>query len=112
MDCIFCKIVSGEIPSEIAYQDDLITAFKDTSPQAPVHLLFVPNKHIRRIDYLKQEDINLVGHIFHTIGQMSKDLGLDQGYRVVVNNGDQGGQTVDHLHFHLLGGRNLQWPPG
>lgn len=112
MDCIFCKIANKEIPSEIVYQDDLITAFKDTSPQAPVHILFVPNKHIARVDDITKEDKDLIGHIYYTIATMSKDLGLERGYRVVVNNGDEGGQTVDHLHFHLLAGRNLQWPPG
>lgn len=111
-NCIFCKIINEEIPAEIIYEDEKILAFKDLNPQAPVHVLFIPKKHIKNVDSISKEDTDLIGHIYYTIGQLFKDLGLDQGYRVVVNNGSQGGQTVDHLHYHLLGGRSLQWPPG
>ena len=111
-NCIFCKIVNKEIPSDIIYEDDTILAFKDLSPQAPVHILFIPKNHIENIDSLTESDNELIGHIFSTIGLLSNELGLEEGYRVVVNNGSRGGQTVGHLHFHVLGGRSLQWPPG
>ena len=111
-NCIFCKIINKEIPSDIVYEDDKILAFKDLNPQAPVHLLFIPKKHIKSIDQLEEEDIELIGHIYYTISRLSEELGLEKGYRVVVNTGQDGGQTVGHLHFHLLAGRSLQWPPG
>lgn len=111
-DCIFCKIGAGEIPSNIVYEDEKIIAFEDMSPQAPIHVLIIPKKHIAHIDELESSDNELIGHIFHTIAKLSKELGLGEGFRVVVNNKSQGGQTVNHVHFHLLGGRNMQWPPG
>lgn len=111
-NCIFCKIINNEIPSDIVYEDDKILAFNDVNPQGPVHLLFIPKKHIKSIDQLEEEDIDLIGHIYYTISRLSEELGLEKGYRVVVNTGQDGGQTVGHLHFHLLAGRSLQWPPG
>lgn len=111
-DCIFCKIVEGEIPSEKVYEDDLVYAFKDLYPTAPVHVLVIPKKHIANVDEIKEEDKDLIGHIYLTISKLAKDLGLDKGYRVVVNTKEHGGQSVNHLHFHLLGGRQMTWPAG
>lgn len=111
-DCIFCKIANGEIPSNIVFEDDKVIAFEDVNPQAPTHILIIPKKHIAHIDELENEDKELIGHIFTKIGDISREFGLNEGFRVVVNNKSHGGQTVDHVHFHLLGGRSLQWPPG
>ena len=111
-DCIFCKIANGEIESKKVYEDDKILAFKDLSPQAPVHVLFIPKKHISHIDEITEEDKDLIGHIYLKIAEVSKELNLDKGFRVVVNNKEDGGQSVSHVHFHLLGGRSLNWPPG
>jgi histidine triad (HIT) family protein len=109
---IFKRIMDGEIPAEIVYEDDLCLAFVDINPQAPTHLLVIPRKEIRSLDALDDEDQSLVGHLHLVIRNLARELGLDNGYRVVVNCGAEGGQTVDHLHFHLLGGRSLDWPPG
>jgi histidine triad (HIT) family protein len=109
---IFKRIMDGEIPAEIVYEDDLCLAFADINPQAPTHLLVIPRKEIRSLDALDEEDQSLVGHLHLVIRNLARELGLDNGYRVVVNCGADGGQTVDHLHFHLLGGRSLDWPPG
>jgi histidine triad (HIT) family protein len=109
---IFKRIMDGEIPAEIVYEDDLCLAFADINPQAPTHLLVIPRKEIRSLDALDDEDQSLVGHLHLVIRNLARELGLDNGYRVVVNCGADGGQTVDHLHFHLLGGRSLDWPPG
>ena len=109
---IFKKIIDGEIPADIIYEDDLCLAFRDISPQAPVHVLVIPRKEIPSIDHLSTEDEQLVGHIYLVIKQIAAAEGLNNGYRVIVNCGEEGGQTVDHLHFHLLGGRGLTWPPG
>ena len=111
-DCIFCKIASGEIPSKTVYEDERIIAFEDLNPQAPTHILVIPKKHIAHIDELESNDSELIGYIFEKIGDLSKELDLKEGFRVVVNNKSHGGQTVNHIHFHLLGGRSLQWPPG
>lgn len=111
-DCIFCKIANGEIPSKIVYQDDLVCVFEDLEPQAPVHLLCIPKEHISSIDEITQENADVISHIYLTISSLAKKLGLNEGYRVVSNCGEQGGQTVMHLHFHLLGGRKFGWPPG
>ncbi|MDO5725299.1 MAG: histidine triad nucleotide-binding protein [Tissierellia bacterium] len=111
-DCIFCKIIDGEIPSKKIYEDELIYAFEDINAQAPVHFLVIPKKHIKSIDDIDTEDENLIGKIFTKIKEIAKAEGLDNGYRVVINCKDDGGQTVDHLHFHILGGRSLNWPPG
>lgn len=113
-DCIFCKIAGKEIPSTIVYEDEQVVAFKDLEPQAPVHVLVIPKKHVESVAALKEEDKALAAHILvDVIPQLAKDLGVDgKGFRVVANTGEEGGQTVKHLHFHLLGGRSMQWPPG
>lgn len=109
---IFKRIIDGEIPAEIVYEDDLCLAFTDINPQAPTHLLVIPRKEIRSLDALDDEDQALVGHLHLVVRNLARERGLENGYRVVVNCGADGGQTVDHLHFHLLGGRAFQWPPG
>ena len=109
---IFKRIIDGEIPADIVHEDDLCLAFTDINPQAPVHLLVIPRKEIRSLDALEDEDKALVGHLHMVIRDLARERGLGNGYRVVVNCGTDGGQTVDHLHFHLLAGRALQWPPG
>jgi len=111
--CIFCRIAAKEIPSEIIYEDDTVLAFKDINPQAPVHLLLIPKKHVPTLLELTEADGELLNHIFAVIRQLAREYGLEKkGFRTVINTGDDGGQTVFHLHFHLLGGRSLQWPPG
>lgn len=112
-DCIFCKIVSGEIPSNKLFEDDQVIAFRDISPQAPAHILVVPKRHISGINELASADEALVGHVYGVIAKLVIELGIDEtGYRVVVNSGKDGQQSVPHLHFHVLGGRLLAWPPG
>ena len=112
MTTIFKKIIDREIPADIVYEDDLCIAFRDVQPQAPTHVLLIPKKEIRSLADLSNEDQSLAGHLLLVLGKLAKDLGLDAGFRVVVNTGADGGQPVDHLHFHLLGGRPRQWPPG
>lgn len=107
MDCVFCKIVDGSIPSKKVYEDDRVIAFYDLEPQAPVHVLFVPKEHIACADELDEENSKVISHIFAVIPKVAKQLGLENGYRVVNNCGEDGGQTVKHLHFHLLGGKKL-----
>ncbi|WP_044642373.1 histidine triad nucleotide-binding protein [Risungbinella massiliensis] len=112
-DCIFCKIVEGEIPSTKVYEDEHAIAFQDLYPAAPVHILVIPKKHIASLDAATKEDQERLGHLLLTVQRVAREQGLDQkGYRVVNNMGDDGGQTVHHIHFHLLGGRSLTWPPG
>ncbi len=113
MDCLFCKIAGGEIPSTKVYEDELVYAFLDIEPQAPVHIILIPKTHISSANELNEENASVVGHIFAVAAKIAKDQGFsEQGYRIVNNCGEDGGQTVGHLHFHLLAGRNLQWPPG
>ena len=112
MDCSFCKIVSGEIPSTKVYEDDTVVAFNDLSPQAPVHVLIIPKEHIASCDEVTDENSAVVGHIFAVAAKIAKEKGLTNGYRVVNNCGEEGGQTVHHLHFHLMGGRQFTWPAG
>ena len=112
MYCLFCKIVAGEIPSKKLYEDDQVYAFYDIDPQAPVHFLVVPKQHIASADELTPENSAVVAHIFEVAAKLAKELGLTNGYRIVNNCGEDGGQTVQHLHFHVLGGRSLAWPPG
>ncbi len=112
MDCIFCAIANGEIPSTKVYEDDTVVAFKDLSPQAPVHILVIPKKHIKWGYDINRENSDVVAHIFEVIPEIAKEQGLDNGYRVVNNCGESAGQSVLHLHFHLLGGRDFTWPPG
>lgn len=113
MDCVFCKIASGEIPSSIIYEDDELIAFDDLDPQAPIHFLVIPKKHIVSLETLEESDSFLIGKIFLAIQKIARDKGISEdGYRVVTNIGEDGGQTVPHMHFHVLGKRDLQWPPG
>jgi len=113
VDCIFCKIINKEIPAEIVYEDELMLAFKDLNPVAPVHVLLIPKKHISTLSDLQSEDINTMGHIIYIAKKLASELGLgEQGFRIVSNCKEDGGQTVFHIHFHLLGGRFLDWPPG
>lgn len=113
MDCLFCKIVAGEIPSAKVYEDDKVYAFRDIEPQAPVHILIIPKEHIASANELTEENASIVGHIFAVAAKIANDEGIaDGGYRIVNNCGQDGGQTVGHLHFHMLGGRSLAWPPG
>ena len=109
---IFKKIIDREIPAKIVYEDDLCLAFHDVNPQAPVHVLVIPKKEIASVDAIAPEDKELIGHLFCVIRKIAKDLNLGCGYRVVTNNGLFAGQTVAHLHFHVLGGRMMRWPPG
>jgi histidine triad (HIT) family protein len=112
-DTIFAKIIRKEIPAKIVHEDDLCLAFHDVHPQAPVHVLVIPKKPVVSIEHLASEDAELLGHLWLTIQQVARQLDLaEAGYRVVVNCGRDGGQSVDHLHFHILGGRSLKWPPG
>lgn len=112
-DCIFCKIIKGDIPSEKVYEDELILAFKDINPEAPIHIVVIPKKHIESLNELTKKDADIVAHIYIKTKELAQELGINKkGYRIVTNCGEQGGQTVNHLHFHVLGGRNLQWPPG
>jgi len=112
MSCLFCKIVAGAIPSTPIYQDALSYAFADLHPQAPVHILIVPREHISSMADAGESKRDLLGHLHWAASQIARDKGLVNGYRIVVNTGEDGGQTVDHLHLHLLGGRQLHWPPG
>lgn len=111
-DCIFCMIGKGEIPANVVYEDDKLICFHDLNPQAPVHVLLIPKKHIESLDDVKDEDKELMGYIMVTIKKIAAQLGLENGYRVVSNNGEDAFQTVKHLHFHILGKRMLAWPPG
>ena len=111
-DCIFCKIAEKEIPAKIAYEDDNMIAFHDLDPQAPVHVLVIPKKHISCLDDVTAEDKELMGEIMYKIHELADKLGIENGYRVVVNNGENAFQTVKHLHFHILGNRKFGWPPG
>lgn len=112
MDCIFCKIAQGEIPTNKVYEDDTVLAFYDLDPQAPVHILIIPKEHISSSAEITEENSAVVAHIFEVAAKLAKEKGLDNGFRIVANTGDDGGQTVKHLHFHLLGGRSMKWPPG
>lgn len=106
-NCLFCKIIAGEIPSTKVYEDDSILAFRDISPKAPTHILVIPKEHISGVDEITPENSAIVSHIFEMIAVIAKEEGLTGGYRVVSNIGEDGGQTVRHLHFHILGGRKL-----
>ena len=112
MDCLFCNIVKGQIPSEKVYEDNDVYAFKDVNPEAPVHILIIPKRHIKSVDELEETDKELVGHIFLVAKKLAKENKLENGYRLVSNIGEEGGQSVKHIHFHLLGGRSFNWPPG
>jgi histidine triad (HIT) family protein len=109
---IFKRIIDKEIPAEIVYEDDRCLAFHDVNPQAPTHVLVIPKKEIPSLADVSAGDSDLIGHLFSVVRKLACDLGLDNGYRTVINCGKDGGQSVDHLHIHLLGGRSLTWPPG
>lgn len=111
-ECIFCKIATGEFGTQFLYEDDQVVAFRDINPVAPVHILVVPKEHIPSADGLTEAHNHLIGHIFQVIRLLAKQENLKNGYRVVNNCGKDAGQTVGHIHFHLLGGRSLHWPPG
>ena len=112
MDCIFCKIISGDIPSNKAYEDDKVLAFYDLEPQAPVHILIVPKEHIACAADITPENSAVIAHIFEVAAVIAKEKGLDDGFRIVNNCGESAGQTVKHIHFHLMGGRDFGWPAG
>ncbi len=111
-ETLFSKIIHREIPADIVYEDDLAIAFKDINPQAPVHILVIPKKPIPQLAAAESEDHALMGHLLLTAKRVAQQAGLENGYRLVINNGSDGGQTVDHLHLHILGGRPMKWPPG
>lgn len=113
-DCVFCKIAAGEIPAKKLYEDEQAIAFADIDPKAPVHILIIPRQHIASLAEVGagEQEMALVGHLLAIANQLARQQGLDKGYRIVINIGPDGGQTVDHLHLHLLGGRQMHWPPG
>lgn len=113
LDCIFCKIINGEIPAQVVYEDEKMLAFKDINPVAPIHILLIPKKHIPTLLDLQPEDSDIVGHIIVTAQKLAREQGLgEKGYRLVANCKEEAGQTVFHIHFHLVGGRSFAWPPG
>lgn len=111
-DCIFCKIVAGEIPAEMAYRDESVCAIADIHPQAPTHLLIMPRSHIASLSHAVPGQHQILGHLLEVAAALARQRGLADGFRVVINTGNDGGQTVGHLHLHLLGGRPMHWPPG
>jgi len=112
-NCIFCRIVEKQIPSKIVYEDENVLAFHDIDSKAPVHILIIPKEHIPSLNDVNQQNSQVIAHIFSVIVQIAENLGVkDSGYRVVTNCGSDAGQSVNHLHFHVLGGRSLTWPPG
>lgn len=111
-DCIFCRIVQREIPAKIVYEDEAALAFEDIRPEAPVHVLVIPKQHIPSLSEVTSADQDLIGHLFAVAGKLARARNLEGGYRTVMNNGAGAGQTVFHLHVHLLGGRAFHWPPG
>lgn len=111
--CLFCRIAAGELPTEFAHQDDLVLAFRDINPKAPTHLLIIPRRHIESAADLAEEDAEMLGRLFSVAAKLARETGIaDRGFRLVSNSGPAAGQSVDHLHFHLLGGRSMSWPPG
>ena len=111
-ETIFSKIIRREIPADIVYEDDLAIAFKDVHPQAPVHILVIPKEPIAQLGDAESKDGDLMGHLLLTVKRVAQQAGLNNGYRVVINNGADAGQSVNHLHLHILGGRQMTWPPG
>jgi histidine triad (HIT) family protein len=111
-DCLFCRIISGEIPSKKVYEDEHTFAFEDINPQAPTHVLIIPKRHIRGLKEANQEDSELIGRCHLAAAQVARERNIEDGYRTVLNVGPKAGQSVFHMHVHLLGGRHLQWPPG
>lgn len=113
MDCLFCKIANGQIPANVVYRDDHVVAFEDINPRAPLHLLIIPQKHIATLNDIHDEDCELMGHLMQAASKLAKQFKVaDEGYRIVSNCNQGAGQTVFHIHLHLLGGRALTWPPG
>lgn len=113
MDCLFCKIIAGEIPSTKVYEDEQVYAFLDIDPQAPTHIILIPKEHISSANALTDANAAVVGHIFAVAAKLAKEQGFaERGYRIVNNCGEDGGQTVAHIHFHLMGGRKFSWPAG
>jgi len=111
-NCLFCKIAGGEIPADIVHQDDLVLAFRDINAKAPTHVLLIPRRHIASAAELGAQDAEMLGRLFSVAAQVARDAGVERGYRLVSNVGAGAGQSVPHLHFHLLGGRSMTWPPG
>lgn len=112
-NCIFCKIAAGNLPARIIHQDDQVTAFHDLHPQAPTHILVIPNRHIPSLNHASEDDEALLGHLFSVARQTAQSQGIaESGYRLVVNTGADAGQSVFHIHMHILGGRRMHWPPG
>lgn len=112
-DCLFCGIANGKIKANLVYQDEAVLAFKDIAPKAPVHILIIPRKHIASVLDIEASDNGVIGRIFEVAGRLAREQGIsEKGFRVVVNSGADAGQTVFHLHYHLLGGRQMTWPPG
>jgi len=112
MDCLFCKIVAGEIPARKLYEDEQVFAFHDIGPRAPVHFLVIPKRHISTLLHLSEADNALTGHMLFTAQRLAKEQGCEEGFRVVMNCNELGGQTVQHIHMHVLGQRQMTWPPG
>ncbi len=113
MDCVFCKIVNKEIPAKVIYEDEQVMAFHDANPQAPIHLLIVPKKHVASIMEIDEDNAAVLKQIAKVAQELARQNNIDKkGFRLVLNTGEEGGQTVNHLHFHLLGGRFMTWPPG
>jgi histidine triad (HIT) family protein len=113
MECLFCKIVQGDLPATIVYRDDIVVAFEDINPQAPSHTLIIPQKHIATLNDLHSEDNEVIGHMAQTAKMLAKKFNIaEEGYRLVMNCNAGAGQTVFHIHFHLMGGRHFTWPPG
>lgn len=112
MDCLFCKIVAGEIPAKLVHQEETLLAFADIHPQAPTHVLVLPRRHLGSLAEAGKQDRELLGRLLEAVAEIASRLGLSGGYRTVINTGADGGQTVEHLHLHLLGGRPMHWPPG
>ncbi len=111
--CLFCRIVDGEIPADFVYDDDLVLAFRDINPKAPTHILLIPRQHLDSAADLAETDAQMLGRLFSVAAQIARDAGIaERGFRLVTNSGPAAGQSVDHLHFHLLGGRSMGWPPG
>lgn len=111
-NCLFCKIINGDIPSSKVYEDDTVYAFNDIDPQAPVHILIIPKEHIKSAAEINEDNSSVVAHIFEVAAKIAEEKGLADGFRIVTNCGDSAGQSVKHLHFHMLSGRDFTWPPG
>ncbi|MCD4814392.1 histidine triad nucleotide-binding protein [bacterium] len=111
-DCLFCKIIANEIPSKIVYADDTVLAFEDINPQAPVHILIIPKKHIPTVSAIREDQMSIIAQLIAAANLIAKEKNLEKGFRLVMNCGEDGGQEVYHLHLHLLGGRKMAWPPG